>query len=178
MSLLRTLGVAVLTFSMANLAMGDIPPFRGKPQPPAEVAQKLAPVKIVHAIADENQPKVVAKLEIPRHLLPEIKKAVLGTQTESSTPGGGTIIAGLALSAAAVSLMFLFQKNRKLKLATACLLGCLIVGGGYTWLSADVSFPGQPRRPRPVPGPPEQAQVQIVILEAGNEVVITVPKTK
>lgn len=171
MSPLRSLGPLVLTLALTNLAFGDIGVV---PTPKPE--QKLAPVKVVHGKPADFPPKTVAKIVIPRQLLPELKKAAVGASRSDSAPPGGTIIAGLALSAAALSLILFFRKNRRSQMVTACLVGCVILVGGYA-LYADIKVPGS--RPNPRPGPPHQAsQIQIIVQEEGTEVVLTLPQSE
>jgi len=172
MSLLRTFGPLVLTLALTEFALGDIRPVNPRPTPEPE--QKLVPVKIVHAKAADLPKKAVARIVIPRHLLPELKKAAAAAPSNSALPAG-TIIAGLALSAAAVSLIFLFPKNRRPQLAVA-LIGCVILTSGYA-LYADLKFPGQRPNPKPV-HPNENSQIQIVVQDNGTEVILTLPRAE
>ena len=177
MSVLRPLSLLLLSMFLTDTAFGDIrPPIKPTPKPAPN--QHAAPVKIVHAPVHSNNPNVIAKLVIPRNLLPEMKTTATAPPPQS-TPSGGTIIAGLALSAAAMSLIFFFQKTRRLRTVGACLIGCALLGGGYGLLLADVPVPGQPRsNPRAVNPGPGQSQIEIIIQENGTEVILTLPPQK
>ncbi len=87
---------------LCHTAYGDVPPFRSPlPKPPM-----VAPVKVVEGEVDDVDPNAVAKIIIPKSVAFELQGTSIGRGVSTGSLPGGTIIAGLALSAVALSLMF------------------------------------------------------------------------
>jgi hypothetical protein len=108
-----------------------------------------------------------AKIVIPRSMLPV--KAEKTGQVEQG-PAGGTIVAGIALSLAAVSLVWL-RRSKSSQKTLMLVIGGLLLLTGIGALYADLAPPG--RRPRPRPAPP---QIVIQIVEDGEAVTLIMPK--
>jgi hypothetical protein len=84
----------------------------------------------------------------------------------------GTVIAGLALSLAAVSAVFVFRGNRGTKTAALALLAGALVLGGWSIAQADLAVPpAGPRRPVEEP-----KIVVIELAEDGDSVTLLLAK--
>ena len=178
---------AVMT---AALLRADIKVDPRPAPPPAEKPAVSIPVEITYAKPNGN---TAAKIVIPVHLLGTLSQAkaskslslpvgVEPGQPTSGFPHGGTIIAGLAISLALVSMVYLVRRKPAQKWvvtgATVMLLGIGITG--YLW--ADLRVPGQPykgpaRRPaEPTAEAPAQGpMVTVEIVEKGDKILITIP---
>ena len=150
------------------------------PQPPKEAVSKplQAPVVIKRgALADKDR-AIQARIIIPRSLLPATaEKAVKPTlnpalnpppvRQQSGGPPLGTIIAGLALSLAAVSVVFVVRGNRSAKtIAAAVLIGAIGLSAWATsWANAPPPLPVRPR-------PGEQPKIVVEFVDDADEVVL------
>ena len=173
--LLKTMTLSALIHAIAVTASADIPsPPRKKPA--TKQATKIVPVIVESDAEGQFARDQVARIVIPRKLLPELTRRKSDLPPIVS-PIGGTIIAGLALSAAAVSLMFWNQKRRRLQTAVVPSIGFLLLGTCGALL-ADVVVPGENPRVIDDGKPPgdKKSEIEIVIDEQGDEVVLTLRK--
>jgi len=155
------------------------------PPRPREVPTKVTvPVVVKHADLKGEGEGVQAKLVLPSSMKGAPGLAPNGRKVganEQVAPTQRSIVAAIALSLAAVSIVFVLR-GKKLTTATkaailgvAGLLGLLGVG------QADLSVPGQPRRPPPMPRvleKPEGAAKSSLVIEYSDDVkeaVLTLP---
>lgn len=188
-SFLRLSAVAVLLLTPAFLR-ADIKIERPVPPPKApENLQALSvPVEVSYAKPHGNP---MAKIVIPLATLQslvesaKVNKSITlplgvaepGAPT-SGFPHGGTIIAGLAISLAMVSLVYLLRRKPAHKWAVTGTVVVLLGLGVTSYLWADIAIPGQPYKGparRPVPNPNAAPMVTIEIAEKGDTIQITVP---
>lgn len=169
-------GWSVLTL-MALVTMGtavaDIPnPDRGRRSRPVAVPRQVtAPTEIEYADLSKAGDNIAAKVKIPAHLLPAAgRPAAVPAPSSSAAPSDrqssvrwwSTVIAGLALSAGAVGLLFVARGKRGTSAAAVAILASGAMMSGYAF--ADLRIPE--KRP----------QVIIEIVDDGDAVVITLPK--
>jgi hypothetical protein len=171
MSIWRTVLSLGLFINLISAAYGDIAPIRNPlPKPPM-----VAPVKIVDGKIADMDPNVVAKIIIPKSLLPDLQGSSSMTRDANHTSHAGTVIAGLALAAAAISLMFANKKSPHWKKGAIGIICCVVLAG--TVLLADFFFP-----PKDVALATEQSIPQQLILfelqDHGHEVTLLLPSRK
>ena len=186
--LLAALCPLVLLTSVMAFANAPAPP----DAPPREEPTRLvAPVVIKRGALRGEDRNVQAKIQIPASLVHGLgaeaaepvrppagsaparavpMKAAPGAapapEDRSSVPPMGTIIAGIALSLAAVSIVFMMRGNRATKAAAvASLAGCALVTG---WSAAVADIPPPPRRP--------ESQIVIELVEDGETVTLLLPR--
>lgn len=124
----------------------------------AESAKANPSVTLPHGVADPNPPT-------------------------TGFPHGGTIIAGLAISLAMVSMVYLLRRKPSHKWAVTGTAVVLLGLGVTSYLWADIRVPGQPyngpaRRPEPAPvvePQPAGPMVTIEVVEKGDKILIVVP---
>lgn len=158
----------LLTCGVVSTALADLPGpggrQRGRPVQP--VARKEAPLEVRVEPGTE-----VTRLRIPKRFLPTDFNATEGAAAPIMDDGGArlrTIIAGLALSGAAVvGLMWLSGSRRRTRVV-AGLAGasCLLVAGAL-WSNAPPPSPVPPR-------PGEERRIVIEVVPDGEQVVLTV----
>lgn len=171
MSLPRTVWSLGLLISLTNAAYGDIAGVRNPlPKPPL-----VAPVKIVEGKVDDRNPNAVARIVIPSSLLPDLQELqetshVSRVSNESSL--ARTTIAGLALTAAAISLMFATKKGPYWKAGVMGLIGCVLLLGFM--LLANFFFPPKFIAPPAAQSKP-QPQIVIEVQKDGHEVILVLP---
>jgi len=193
-SFLRVAAILGLSCSCV-LVRADIKIERPGPQPkiPENLQALSVPVEVSYVKPNGNP---TAKIVIPAATLASLVEAAkanksitlpLGvaepSQPTSGFPHGGTIIAGLAISLAMVSMIYLLRRKPAHKWAVT---GSIIAGSavvllglgvtGYLW--ADIRIPGQPYKGparRPIPNPNAAPMVTIEIAEKGDTILITVP---
>jgi hypothetical protein len=153
-------------------AFGDIAPQRSPlPKPPL-----VAPVKIVAGSVDEQDPNVAAKIIIPGSLLPELLESSRRTQTSNgSLQNGMTIVAGLALTAAVISLMFVSRTSPHRRKGAIGLLVCVVLLGGLM-LANNLVRPKGDSSSGDSASP--QKLIVIEIQEYGHEVTLVLPNGK
>lgn len=154
------------------------------PPPPEEVAYVVSPVVVKQGAIKHDGLRdtrgIKAKIVIPRGLLPggggfgaappeEIR------DKQSSNLPMGTIIAGIAMSLAVVSSVFLVRKGRGTRLAASTALVAAVVLGAWGALQADIPAPGRGPRPRPEE-PRPGTTILIEIVEEGETVTLTLAK--
>ena len=171
MSLLRTVWSLGLLITLTNAAYGDIAPGRGPlPKPPM-----VAPVRIVEGNVDDLDSNVVAKIVIPSSLLPELQESSRATLGSHESPPTGTIIAGLALTAAAISLMFANKTSPHWKKGVIGLTGCVLLIG----IVVLANFFFQPTFIAPAADQSQpQRLIVIEVQEHGHEVTLFLPSSK
>lgn len=168
MSLPRTVLLLGLLISLTDAALADIAPSRSPlPKPPM-----VAPVKIVDGNVDNLNLNVVAKIVIPSSLLPDLQEASHATRVSNESPFVGTIIAGLALSAFAISMMLSLNTSPQRKMGLAALIGCILVVGLV--VLANFFFPRKIIAP-PTGQSKSQQQIIIEVQQDGHEVTLILP---
>ncbi len=171
MSIPRTVWSLGLLISLTNAVYGDISPGRSPlPRPPM-----VAPVKIVEGKVDNLDPNVVAKIVIPNSLLPDLQGSSTGDPVSNQSPPAGTIIAGLALTAAAISLMFVNKASPHRKKGMVVLVGCVLLVGLV--LLANFFFPPKLVSPTADQSKPQRLIV-IEVQKDGHEVILMLPSGK
>jgi len=159
-----------LLISLTNATYGDIAGRSPLPKPPV-----VAPVKIVEGKVDGLSPNVVAKIVIPSSLLPDLEGSSTGTRVSNDSPPAGTIVAGLALTAAAISLMFVNKASPHRKKGMVVLIGCVLLVGFV--LLANFLFPPKLVAPNADRSNPQRLIV-IEVQKDGHEVILTLPSDK
>ena len=135
----------IVSFSWIAAAQADIrvPPKKEPVRIQSKVAIKHGAIKGV----DRN---VVAKLIVPASLVHAAEPkagAAPRAEEQGALPGNmGTLIAGIALSLAAVSLVFVVRGKRTTRTIAATILGGAVLLGAY---AAQADVPPDPRRLRP-----------------------------
>ena len=171
MSVPRMVWSLALLISLSNAAYGDIAPGRyGLPKPPM-----VAPVKVVEGKVDDLDPNAVAKIVIPSSLLPDLLESSSGELVSNDSPPAGTIIAGLALTAAAISLMFVNKTSPHWKKGVVVLIGCVLLVGLV--LLANFLFPPKLVAPTADRSKPQRLIV-IEMQKDGHEVILMLPSGK
>lgn len=160
------------------------PLVRERSAPAVQEYRALVPLDLQPgALRGEGQ-NVQAKIIIPRSLLPAGNGAAAGApklpalpapaasrETRSHTPPMGTIIAGIAMSLAAVSFVFILRGSRVKK--TAALF---VLGGALTVMAVGIAqgdIPGGNRAnrpPKPIPEP--VTQIVIEVTDIGDTVTL------
>src|SRR5205085_4832067 len=165
---------ALLVLALSTAAIADIPNpnRRQQNQNPVNENRAVAPVVVKHGPIRGEGRSVQAKIIIPRALLPGDAGQAVGApaptapapaapaprfelippkpQTGSNTPPLGTAIAGIAMSLAAVSLVFVVRGNRVTKAAALIVLSGGLVATGWGIAHADIAGQKRPIRPGPV----------------------------
>ena len=160
--------LAALT-GLTHAARGDLAPQRSTlPKPPL-----VAPVKIVAGNVDEQDPNVAAKIIIPGSLLPELQESSRRTQISNGLPSNGmTIVAGFALTAAAISLMFVSRTSPHWRKGAIGLIVCIVLLGSL--MLANTLLP-----PKADSSSSDSASLQKLIVieveEHGHEVTLVLP---
>jgi hypothetical protein len=164
LSLLAWGTVLVLT----TVAWGDIPP-PGKREPEVRTSV-MVPVVIKHEALRGDDAVAKAKIVIPKGMLPTLVEEE--KQGAVPRPIGGTVIAGIALSLAAVSVLWLRRgKSGNRPLLMVLVSGALVLGG-LSALFADLAPPGRQGRVRPGP---QRPMLLLEIVEEGDAVTLTLP---
>jgi hypothetical protein len=151
--------------------------------PPQTAARVQSPVVVSRKALEMEKDGVVAKIVIPLELIQKELKRVEAEENgevpaekpvqqparkqQSYNSPGRTMIAGIAMSLAAVSLVFVVRRKSSVSRTGLMLVAGLIVATASAVALADIAVPGQPRRPRPMPPVEPEAKEgeQTVILE-------------
>lgn len=184
--------LASLAFSLllSGLSFADIPipgqPFRPRgpeERPPVAAKDNSTPQRVVvktealkHGDVKDAR-TIKAKIIIPRSLLPGGEKPAAGETQSSLGFSTGTVVAGIALSLAAVSCVFLFRRQgTPARRATVAAL--VIAGGIGIWSAAHADLiPGRPNGPRRLPGPPAvDGVILLEVAEEGEAITLILPK--
>lgn len=179
-TLIPTSAAVLLGLLLPAISLADIPvpgqPFRprGPERRPVEDAAIPQPVVVKREALKHAEIKdarlIKAKIIIPSSMLPGEKPVSVDQQTSTGS-STSTIIAGIALSLAAVSCVFLLRKN-KVGRVIGC--GVLVVSGSIgIWSAARADLgPRSPRRPAPVP----ESVILLEIVEEGDSITLVLPK--
>lgn len=166
MSVPRMVWSLGLLIGLANAAYADLAPGpRPRPRPPM-----VAPVRVVEGKVDDVDANAVAKIVIPSSLLPDLQVA----QKSNDSPPAGTILAGLALTAAAISLMFVNKSSPHWKKGVIGVIACTLFV--TLVLLTNFFFP----RKFTASSAQSQPQPQIVfeVQKDGHEVILMLPSGK
>ena len=140
-----------------------------------EPVKSVIPVQVKHADLKGEGEGVQAKIVLPARLREAAAGAKVGVNEEAA-PTQRSIVAALALSLAAVSVVFVLRGK---KLNTTTKASLLAVGGMlaiFGAAQADIAIPGQKRGPRPLP--PREAAKSTIVIEFSSEVedaILTLP---
>lgn len=170
----RSFVLSLCALLVTSVAMADV-----RVEPPEEAPQPeriVAPVVVKRGALREER-NVQAKIQIPRHLVGAGGfGAAAPTGAAAPAPedqGGGpaiiTIIAGLAMSLAAVSFVFVLRGNRKAKAVALAATASAMLLGAWSLARADIPVPERPQRPA---GP----QIVIELLDEGDSVTLLLPR--
>lgn len=196
-SFLRFAAIPALLFTVAT-ASGNAPaPLREPEVPPVAPAKAATgisvPVEVSYVKANGNP---MAKIVIPLATLNALVETAKANKSLTlplgvAEPGeptsgfthGGTIIAGLAISLAMVSMVYLLRRKPTHKWAVTGTAVVLLGLGVTSYLWADIRVPGRPyngpaRNPeldRPVKPQWAGPMVTIDVVEKGDSIQIIVP---
>jgi hypothetical protein len=154
---------AIVAFSFLTAARADIrvPPEKREP---VRIQSK---VTIKHGAIKGAGRNVVAKLILPASLVHPVGAGAPAPEPVPPPKQGalpqnmGTLIAGIALSLAAVSLVFVVRGKRTTRTVAATIMSAAILGGAY---AAQADIPPDPRRVGP--------QIVIELVEEGDSVTL------
>jgi hypothetical protein len=195
------LGLGLGCLLLCALAQANAPPVPKPVERPQAEPPVAAPPAIVKSLslpvtiqkADLTKEGVQAKIILSQKTLAELsapgKKASpqqnsaapASPDRQSSTSLWRNVIAGVALSLAAVSLIFVFRGRRSTRAAVVALLGVTLIAGGVGVLSADIRIPGEPyrgpaKRPDPEPRPEPHPQVQVIVMDDAVGITLVLPE--
>ena len=142
-------GVLCVSTAIADLA--PPPP----PDKPEMITEFSVLIEVAYQDLDRAEPGLKAKLMLPEGAFPGAAPEAVPMTSPPSAPFGfspsgfGTVMAGIALTLAIASAGLLMRGNRRLRTASAALLGLALVLGGYSMAVADI-----PPFSRPRPAPP------------------------
>lgn len=158
--------------TLTNVGFCDLAPIREPlPKPPL-----LAPVKIVEQNALDRDPNVAAKIVIPKSMLSELKEQSGPLSGSNESAAGASIFVGLALSAAAISVMFALRNSPRRRAGLTGLIACVVVAA---FVSAWIVFGPASNRTSSANGPANRhALIAIEIQEQGHEVILMVRKAE
>ena len=164
----RSIGLLAVLIGLAHEARGDLAPQRSTlPKPPL-----FAPVSVREGYDNELEPNIAAKIIIPSSLLPELQESSRNASVWSgSSSNGMTIVAGLFLTAAAISLIFARKNSPHWKKGAAALIALMLLVGGLTL----ASFFLPSRIDSQVASDPGKLIV-IEVQEQGHEVTLVLPR--
>ncbi len=176
----KTLAAAVAVCGISTqLAWADIGPGpRPRPRPDLEApAAKKPDGKVAEAkptaLKFVIDPKATtAKLVVPKKLLDQ--NAAAG-KSSSNDSGTRTIIAGMAMSLAAVSLIFLPRLKRRWRIAAGVCLACLTTAIAIGTANGNAGPPLGYRREANVAGLKQSVSVEIS--QDGDEIKLVLPES-
>ena len=164
----RSIGLLAVLIGLAHEARGDLAPQRSTlPKPPL-----VAPVSVREGYGNELEPNIAAKIIIPSSLLPELQESSRNASVWSgSSSNGMTIVAGLFLTAAAISLIFARKNSPHWKKGAVALIALMLLVGGLTlansFLPSNVDFPAAGDLGK---------LIVIEVQEQGHEVTLVLPR--
>lgn len=161
------LAFATLLAAAAAPALADVAP---TPPPP----KRLVPLELRRQAPVPNKEQVAARIVIPRGILEEALGAAAPTGGASPLGGAlpwGTVVAGLCMAAALVSIPFALRGRRAARPALAATVAALVILGGWSLSSADVGVPFGKRPERPRPSGPNRQLIQIEVANEDSNVV-------
>ena len=147
---LAGLALVCVTLFVARDAAADksVAPRRVEP------AKSVIPVQIKHADLKGEGEGVQAKIVLPARL----REAAVGAKpggkvgaNEAVAPTKRSIVAAIALSLAAVSVVFVVRGKKLNRTTQAAILAVAGVLGVFGAAQADIPVPGRTRTPRPAP---------------------------
>ena len=181
---MRRVLIQVALIPLSVVAMGTALANAPAPPPRPEVTRLVAPVVIKRGALRGEDRDVLAKIQIPAALVhggragaapggapgptgnTPASRSAPAPDKQSNAPALGTIIAGIALSLAAVSALFVVRGKRTTKtVAVASLAAAALLAG---WSAAQADIPVEPRRPEP--------QIVIELVEDGETVTLLLPR--
>ncbi len=183
MNAMATVTTALLIFAWNPIAPANTPVPERPPEKP-ESTRATAPVVLKTEVLKGEEKAVRAKIVIPkkfvhgdagRAIIPPAGAAPLRGEIVPDSGEGlagmpmVTVIAGLALSMAAVSAVFVFRGNRSTKTAALAVLAGAGVLGAFGVANADLIVPGRER-------PREPVLIVIELTEEGDSVTLTLAK--
>jgi hypothetical protein len=130
-------------------------------------AKITIPKKLVHA--GGPPPAGAAPAAAPAPRAPAPAPNAPNAREQAGIPYG-TVIAGLAMSMAAVSLVFVVRGNRGTKTTALAVLAGALMLGAFSAANADL-LPGRPRGPVPPGGPPAE-EIVIELVDDGDAVTL------
>ena len=168
-------GLVHIAAAAAILGWNPIAPANvAPPRKPAET-RVVVPVTIKRGEIRGEGRGVQAKITIPKKLVhaggapgaaPAPRAAPVPNAREQAGIPYGTVIAGLAMSLAAVSLVFVFRGNRGTKTTALAVLAGALVLGAFSAANADL-IPGRPNGPVPAP-----SEIVIELVDDGEAVTL------
>ena len=173
-----------LFMTSAERAHADLLPTpRKRPETPKVVHRMESNVVIKYVAKEELGENVQAKILIPLNKLPrqfgamdqidEVRDiAASAPRSEVPAPAHGTILAGVALSCGAISLIFLLRGTSWKKTSLSIVMCAAGVLGAWGFVQADVARPGK------APGKPAPAAhdlIRIETLDRGDTVTLILP---
>lgn len=170
----RALGWAVVAqFLIVGVVWADIPvePRRPKQNGPRHAE---APVTIKYESLGKDYPRSQARIIIPRHLLEDLVTDRPRSNGMLPVSGPGqmpwtTVIAGLALAAAAVSGVWVIRR-REARIAVAASLLVALTCGAWNLAHGDLLVPGsKPTKRPPNPNAQPPRAVSTIIIEASDD---------
>ena len=166
------LAAAILLVSRLAFANAPPPPpdLKDLPTPEPAPAQKItkftSPVEIRHADLSKEGDGIKAKISLPRKTFSMVQP----TKKEAGLPWWTTIIAALALSSGAISLLFAARGSKTARNVAVAGVMVAVASGGYALGNLAIPPDGAVK--------PRQPAVENVVIEIndGEAVVITLPK--
>jgi hypothetical protein len=173
MRLAAVLGVVVFSLGIVSTARADIRVPPEKPEP-VRITSK---VTIKHGAIKGVDRSVVAKIIVPASLVhpaepvpppaaAPARKAPAREEQGALRGNMGTWIAGIALSLAAVSLVFVVRGRSTTRTIAATVLGGAILLGAYSAVQANAPAPPPTARPAVAP------QIVIELVDEGESVTL------
>lgn len=157
----RLVCAMVLLFLSSAAAQADV-----RPEPPNEPERVSAPLVIKRGPIRGVERNVQAKIIIPKYLVQQGVAGAAAPEAMGALPANyGTWIAGIALSLAAVSGVFVVRGKRATKTITASVLAGAIALGSYTAVQADLAPPR-----------PAGSEIVIELVDDGESVTLLLPR--
>jgi hypothetical protein len=147
----------------------------------AEPAKSVIPVQVKYADLKGEGNNVQAKIVLPARLREIVGAKPAGkVGANEGAPASRSLVAALALSLAAVSVVFVLRGKKLSIKSKATVLGMAGLLGLFGAAQADIAIPGQKRGPRPMPPRELVAKSQIVIEFSADvdEAELTLPAAK
>lgn len=176
----RGMMAAMLVAVWGVSALADIPGPGPRPRPrprpvedaPVAPSKMTLPVTVEQADLAREGKGVQAKVAIPRKLLARlapgaVPAASVPNERQSSLPWWSTVIAGVAMSAGAVGVVFVARGSKLARGVAATGFVIAIITGGYAF--ADLRIPDEDRRPA------GGETIILEIIDEGDTVVLTLP---
>lgn len=168
-------GFVIALLLIARDAAADKAPAPRRVEP----AKAVIPVQVKRADLTGEGDGVQAKIVLPARL----REAAVGAKapgkvgaSESVAPTQRSLIAAVALSLAAVSVVLVLRGKKLNRASKAAILGVACMAGLYGAAQADIAVPGR-NRPRPAPAAPVAKSTIVIEFSADvEEAILTLPK--